>query len=59
MPQRRQCKAALTDSATLMGVLDPFGVLEEDEVFVQIKKNLSTSNSGINNKQYELIKKVM
>jgi len=36
---KNKTKIVLADSCTLMGVLDPFDILEENELFVQINRN--------------------
>ena len=36
---KNKSKIVLADSCTLMGVLDPFDILEENELFVQINRN--------------------
>lgn len=35
---RQKSRILVKESATLMGVIDPFGILKQSEIFVQIKR---------------------
>lgn len=35
---KEKARIILTDSFQLMGVIDPYGILKEGEIFVQIRK---------------------
>lgn len=42
---KNKSKMLLADSATLMGIVDPFNILQEDEIFVQIRRDVSCYDS--------------
>ena len=48
-------KFLLSDSCSLLGVIDPFGILEENEVFIQIRRDhrINIQNYEKNNKIIE------
>ena len=45
-----KAKILVPNSAVIMGVIDEDGILEEDEVFVQIKRDNYPKDGGKNNK---------
>jgi hypothetical protein len=49
----KKARIVLPDSALLIGVVDENGILEEDEIFVQIKRdNFATSSNYYKSSEY-------
>jgi hypothetical protein len=50
----KKARIVLPDSALLIGVVDENGILEEDEIFVQIKRdNFATSSNYYKSSEYQ------
>ena len=39
MSMRKKCRILLPESCVLIGIVDPTGTLEADEIFVQIRRD--------------------
>ena len=50
-------KILLANSATLMGILDPYGILEEGEIFVQFKRDVNNYEGYKNKKFFKMFQK--
>lgn len=47
MSLKKKARILLPDSCVLIGVIDPTDTLEEDEIFVQIRKDNFATNQSI------------
>ena len=52
MEIKRKMNILIDDGAFLMGVPDPYGVLKDNEIFVQVRKNESSTSEIINKRAF-------